>query len=205
MVEQIKSDLLGTSTVLRRKAAKKAREVDGLLCPALAEALRMELSSKHWETKVELIETIGLLQCKAAMDTLLQYVFGKGSDFDLVLSKAAKALVRISRTSAADCAMIWRIVELNCYSATEGALEAIGYDKMLLADDQIQRLLDHCWDFGADRPKGYTDPRYGLAAACAGWKSALCRPFLLHCLTSDDVPLRYVAEKALAGKYVKLR
>lgn len=57
------------------------------------------------------------------------------------------------------------------------------------------------------KERGFTDPRYGIAAACAGWKKELTEDFLKHCLdTADrDTPLKYVAKNSLKGKYVKLR
>ena len=84
-------------------------------------------------------------------------------------------------------------------------LDAIGYDKMMPAMNDITQIINECWDFGRNREKGYVDPRYGLAAACAGWKRELVTKFLNHCIETGDTPLKHVAENSLKGKYIKLR
>ena len=167
--EDIVNDLLGRSTVKRRKAAKDAQKIKGQFCAELVQALQLEIDSKDsWQTKVEIVKSLGLLGCSIAETPLRDIVFS--------------------------------------YSTTEGALEAIGHDKMKFDDETCRSLIERLWDFGSDRPKGYTDPRYGLAAACAGWDKDVCHNFLRHCLEANDAPLcYYVSKNSLQGKFVKLR
>lgn len=204
--EDVINDLLGRSTVKRRNAAKSALKIKKNLCVELIQALQLELDSKNWQTKVELVKVLGLLRCTTAEGIVRHIVFSDHElEYDVVKREGSKALVRIVRSCLSDAETVWDVVRTGRYSITEGALEAIGYDRMLFDDKTCRSLIDHCWDFGSDRPNGYTDPRYGLAAACAGWSKAVCHDFLRHCLESDDAPLCYVAEKSLQGKYVKLR
>ena len=91
------------------------------------------------------------------------------------------------------------------YSLGYGMLDALGYDKMQPSNEDIRIIIDAVWDFGKNIGKGFCDPRYGLVAACAGWEPSLVRDFLLHCIATGDVPVKYVAENSLKGKYVRLR
>lgn len=93
----------------------------------------------------------------------------------------------------------------NDYNMYNGVLDSLGYDKIIPSIKDQSTIIELCWDAWKDRPKGCTDPRYGLAAACAGWKFEKVISFLKHCLNSNDVPLMYVSENSLKGKYVKLR
>jgi hypothetical protein len=76
---------------------------------------------------------------------------------------------------------------------------------MLPDNEDIKTIIKSAWDFGISREKGFVDPRYGLAAACAGWDKEIVRDFLNHCIATGDVPLKYVSENSLKGKYIKLR
>lgn len=60
MQEDLSEDLLGKSTVKRRKAtiAIRKNNLDGY-SSSLLQALRMEYLKNHWETEVELIKTLG--------------------------------------------------------------------------------------------------------------------------------------------------
>lgn len=76
--------------------------------------------------------------------------------------------------------------------------------------NQIKELIKLSWDLHKHKDRighegGYCDPRYGLAAACAGWDKQLTKDFLEYCLLTGDTPVKYVAENSLKGKYVKLR
>jgi len=206
LLMSLNEELLGRSTVKRRSAAKTAVSVGPSACEALVQALQIELTTEHWLTRVELIKSLGVLKCRNSLTVLQELVFSNvDNEFDLVKMQAAKALVRVSRDSLEDYTSVWQIIRSGGYSVTEGALEAVGYDRMAFSVEDCESLIKCCWDFGKDRPCGYTDPRYGLAAACAGWPKAIREEFLLHCVQSGDAPLRYVAENSLRGKFVKLR
>jgi hypothetical protein len=199
----IKEDLLGISTVKRRKAAIEIRKknINGLE-NELLDALKIEYEKKHWDTEVELIETLGLTGSAEAKIFIKNNYVDKG----YFLNNSTKAYIRLNRLSACDVSDVIIFLENdNNYNMLNGVLSSLGYDKIIPSIEDQEKIINLCWDAGKDRPKGCTDPRYGLAAACAGWKSDKVIPFLKHCLESNDVPLIYVSENSLKGKYVKLR
>ncbi len=194
--------LLGKSTVKRRKAAIEIRK-KGLTdySTDLLEALKKENGGKYWDTQEEIILTLGLIGGDDVKVYIKEYYIDKG----FLLRTATKSYVRLDRQDLSDVTFVLKCINGNNYSATEGALEVLGYDKMVPISKDQQEIISLCWDFGVDRPKGCTDPRYGLAAACAGWEPEITTSFLEHCIKSEDVPLVYVAENALKKKYVRLR
>ncbi|MCD1116202.1 hypothetical protein [Chryseobacterium turcicum] len=196
-------DLLGTSTVKRRKAAIEIRKK----ClfeykSVLLDALKLEYLKKHNETEMELIRAIGELgDNKDAKVYIKENYIDKG----FFLRTAVMAYCRLERENNNDVTVILDLIMQNIYSMSEGALEVLGYDKMTPSITEQEQIIDLCKDFGKNREKGLTDPRYGLAAACAGWNAKNVKPFLEECMHSNDEPLKYVAENSLKGKYVKLR
>jgi hypothetical protein len=69
-----------------------------------------------------------------------------------------------------------------------------------------QKIIEIFFKFGDQTNYKYcSDPRYGLAAACAGWEPSIVESFLKYCLEINDAPLKYVAENSLKRKYVRLR
>ncbi|MBI3135480.1 MAG: hypothetical protein HYZ14_12460 [Bacteroidetes bacterium] len=198
-------NLIDKSTVKRRKAAIKLRAVlHPDVCKALIESLALEIDLSHWETKVELLKTIGLQRCTAASELIRKIVFSE-AEYEMIKSEGALALVRLSRESLNDVSVVIEILNKGTYSAKEGALDALGYDKMIPAEENQRTIIELCRNFGEVRPRGMMDPRYGLAAACAGWSSDITKDFLELCMKTDDPPLNYVAENSLKGKYVRLR
>uniref|UniRef100_UPI00404B466A hypothetical protein n=1 Tax=Flavobacterium sp. TaxID=239 RepID=UPI00404B466A len=168
----------------------------------LLDALKIEYGKKHWDTEVELIETLGLTGSEEAKIFIKNNYIDKG----YFLNNSTKAYIRLNRLSACDVSDVIIFLENdNNYNMLNGVLSSLGYDKIIPSIEDQEKIINLCWDAGKDRPKGCTDPRYGLAAACAGWKSDKVIPFLKHCLESNDVPLIYVSENSLKGKYVKLR
>ena len=203
----MKDELLGKSTIKRRKAAlllrKKFLKED--YCDILFDALQIEEGTNSWQTKLELIKTIGVRKCVKAKDYLrLNYING-AEDYCILGMSAATSYVRLSRNGLNDVLHVVELINSAKYCLVEGALEALGYDCMVPLIDEQKYIVDKCKAFGNDRPKGYTDPRYGLAAACAKWDKDVVEEFLENCILSSDVPLKYVAEKSIQGKYVKLR
>jgi hypothetical protein len=199
----MKENLLGVSTVKRRKAAIEIRKknIDGYEIELL-EALKIEYGKKHWDTEVELIDTLGL----KGNDNAKTFIKMKYIDEGYFLQNSTKAFVRLNRSNDNDTRDVINFLNSsNDYNMYNGVLGSLGYDKVVPSIEDQNIIIGLCWDAGKDRPKGCTDPRYGLAAACAGWKSDKVIPFLKHCLESNDVPLRYVSENSLKGKYVKLR
>lgn len=154
----------------------------------------IEQDSKHWQTKVEILGAIGQLGCTDAIESIEKVVFNNDIDSDIVKFAASKAWVRLSRSDLKDAKPILKVINMGCCSATEGALEALGFDRMIPDENSCNQIIVKCWDFGFGRHKGYTDPSYGLAAACAGWKKEIVNAFIKHCLESKDNPLIFVAK-----------
>ncbi len=205
-MSELQELLAKRSTKNYRKAAKiirKERLADQSepLYSYLKEIISNE---RQWETSCELIETLGVVQYQPLLD-LIHPIIAENKDHDMVTMKAATALVRISREDKSDVSKVLQLLTNTGYAKKEGTLEALGYDQMVPGVEQQAEIIKLCWDFGKDRGRGFSDPRYGLAAACAGWESEKVKPFLENCLEVDDVPLNYVVKNSLKGKYVKLR
>ncbi|MCJ8288356.1 MAG: hypothetical protein HRT58_21895 [Crocinitomicaceae bacterium] len=200
-------ELLGRSTVKRRKAAIKLRTtyLDDDYCDLLLEALKIEEDKDNWQTKAEIVKTIGIRRCSSSIEYIDSILIERLEDHDLLLRVSATALVRLKRNGLGDGDSVIDLLKTGRYSVIEGGLEALGYDQMIPSLEQQKEILEICKMFGADRQRGYMDPRYGLAAACAKWNVELVEAFLNNCVVSGDVPLKYVAEKSLQRKYVKLR
>jgi hypothetical protein len=207
MSEQDIEKLLNSgSTPNVRKAAKSIAKLGiGRLAPELQERLVEILpNSKLWETQVEIIKTLGLLNYKPSL-IQIEEICQANKDQDMVTFAAATAYVRLKRENLEDVEPVFYLLNKGGYAVTCGALDALGYDRMMPANEDINQLISQCFDLRSPNPRGLSDPRYGLAAACAGWSKQLVEPFLLHCIKTGDYPVKHVAENSLKGKYVKLR
>jgi hypothetical protein len=171
----------------------------------LARLEKLDLE-RSWEISCDALKALGLNRYKPATD-IASKIWRNGEEHSMVVAAAAEAYVRIERADLTDASPVMAVLEHNGYSQVEGALDALGYDRMIPEDSIVQAIVMQCWDFGFDRDKrGLGDPRYGLVAACAGWLNIPnVKEFLLHCKNTGDEPVKYVAEKSLEGIYVKLR
>lgn len=171
----------------------------------IIEALQNEIiNNKSWETQSELIKCIGINNYKKA-SYILESIAEKNVEYDMVTISVGTALIRTKKAEQNDVSELLKRLKTMKYSLGYGMLDALGYDKMLPNNDDINMIIKSTWDFGINREKGFVDPRYGLAAACAGWDKEIVKDFLTHCITTGDVPLKYVSENSLKSKYVKLR
>jgi hypothetical protein len=169
------------------------------------EALQNEIiTNKSWETQSELFKCIGINNYRKA-SSILESIAEKNEEYDMVTISVGTALIRVKRLEKNDVSELLKRLKTMKYSLGYGMLDALGYDKMLPNNEDIKTIIKSTWDFGISREKGFVDPRYGLAAACAGWDKEIVRDFLNHCIATGDVPLKYVSENSLKGKYVKLR
>ena len=201
-MQNIEKDLLGKSTVNRRKAvAYIQKNLLSEYSNLLLEALNIEEGKSHRETEELIIETLGFVGNEDSKVKIKKDYIEKG----FFLLSSTKAYIRLNRKSIEDVKDVIEALESKNYSRMEGALEVLGYDKIIPSLDNQEKIIKLCWSFGKDREKGFTDPRYGLAAACAGWVSENVKPFLENCILSNDTPLIYVAKNSLKKKYVKLR
>ena len=209
--EEVKSKLQSTKSADRRRAAKeigKAKLTD--LGIDLHNAYLIEATDRRtWETQVEMILALGLLDYKNSLKEIEQIVRTNKPN-DMITYAAAQTYVRLKRKSLNDASPALELLQFGGLSTVDGCLNPLGYDKMHPEESQIKELIKLSWDLHKHKDRlghesGYCDPRYGLAAACAGWEKHLTKDFLEHCLATGDAPLKYVSENSLKGKYVKLR
>jgi hypothetical protein len=164
------------------------------------------LCERKWEKKVApyLKEQV-LNRNKSILPTLLIIIKEKNA-IGSILCECVRAYVRIERKGIHDCSALFYLFDLSNINLSEALLEVLGYDRMLPSEEEQAKIIEIFYHFGDDIDRRYfTDPRYGLAAACAGWNKAIVADFLEYCLTIPDAPLNHVAKNALIGKYVKLR
>ena len=211
--DEIRSKLQSTKSADRRRAAKEIGKLKLIeFADDLYKAYLNEASDKRtWETQVAMIVALGLLDYKKALPEIEQIV-RTNKPHDMITFAAAQSYVRLKRKSLNDASPALELLKFGGLSTVDGCLHPIGYDKMQPNETQIKELIKLSWNLHKHKDRvghegGYCDPRYGLAAACAGWDKQLTKDFLEHCLaTADgDTPLEYVSENSLKGKYVKLR
>lgn len=189
-----------------KKAAKylqiqKRPEFEDLVVDCFKNELE---SNRSWEVLNELIKVIGINEFKTALNDI-EEICNKNKEYDMITISAGTCLTRLKRTSLEDVSVLLENVGIMKYSLGYGLLDALGYDRMLPNYFDIEKIIKSCWNFGVVRNTGYVDPRYGLAAACAGWQGDIVKDFLKHCIETGDSPLIYVAENSLKDKYIKLR
>jgi hypothetical protein len=207
-IDEIRTKLQSTKSTDRKRAAKeigKAKLMD--LATDLYNAYLIEVMDKRtWETQVEMILGLGLLDYKNALQEIEQIVTTNKPN-DMITYAAAQTYVRLKRQSLSDATPALELLQFGGLSTVDGCLNPLGYDRMMPEESQVKELIKRSWDLHKhkDRQGGYCDPRYGLVAACAGWGKPLTKDFLEHCLATGDAPVKYVAENSLKGKYVKLR
>ena len=209
--EEIKSKLHSTKSADRRRAAKEIGKVKLTdFADELYKAYLKEATDKRtWETQVEMILALGLLDYKNAL-TEIEQILKINAPNDMITYAAAQSYVRLKRQSQNDALPILELLQFGGLSTVDGSLNPLGYDKMKPNENQIKELIKFSWNLHKHKDRighesGYCDPRYGIAAACAGWDRRLTKDFLEHCLATGDTPVKYVAENSLKGKYVKLR
>lgn len=104
IIEELKDDLLGRSTVKRRKAAINLRTkyLDINYCDLLLQALKLEENKTRWQTKSELIKTLGARKCAKA-EEYIETNFIVNAEIHSLLSRVcATAIVRIKRKDLTD-------------------------------------------------------------------------------------------------------
>jgi hypothetical protein len=123
----------------------------------------------------------------------------------LILKYTVHTYFRLKRTSLNDVNPLFDF-DTEISNINESLLEVLGYDKMVPTIEDQEKIIKKYFHFGDGIDYRYfSDPRYGLAAACAGWDLDIVEKFLKKCLTIPDAPLKYVAENSLKRKYVRLR
>lgn len=198
-------ELLNSRKVAERE--KAAKYIGKELCYEFSEELFQAYlneakSAKTWNAQSLMIEALGLIGNKNSLEYITR-ICEKNIEHDYITIRAASAFVRLKRIGMDDATPAIELLEMGNYSVVHGAYITIGYDKMMPSEFQINELLKYANKFKIRT--GYSDVRYGLAAAAAGWDQNLVKTFLESCLDSEDEGLKYVAMNSLKGKYVKLR
>jgi hypothetical protein len=212
-IEQIKISISSTKSGDRRKAAKEiGKQKLTVLADILLAAYLEEIKNpKTWETQVEMILALGIINHKAALP-YIEKIVRLNNPHSMITYSAAQSYVRLKRNSINDASPVIELLKFGGLSLDDGALNPLAYDKMIPKEEEINELIKLGWDLHKHKDRigkeaGYCDPRYGLAAACAGWDKKLTIKFLNHCLaTADgDTSLKHVAENSIKQKYIKLR
>ena len=142
---------------------------------------------------------------KEIADFLFSEIISDAINDGLILKYCIHAYVRLKRQYINDVSPLFEF-NTTISNINESLLEVLGYDKVVPNIEEQTKIIEKYFHFGDGIDYRYfSDPRYGLAAACAGWDKDLVKPFLEYCLTKPDAPLKYVAQNSLNGKYVKLR
>ena len=164
------------------------------------------LCERKWLKKVALyLKEQVAVNNKSILPTLLVIIKEKDV-IGTILCDCVRAYFRIKRENIHDCSPLFNLYDLNNINLCEALLEVLGYDRMLPYEEDQAKIIEIFYHFGDNTDRRYfTDPRYGLAAACTGWNKTIVANFLNYCLNIPDAPLNYVAKNALTGKYVKLR
>ena len=211
--EEVREKLCSTKSAERRKAAReigKNKLVD-LSEDIFVAFIKERKDSRTWETQFEMILALGLVDYKPALPEI-KLIVGINKTHDMITYAAAQTYVRLKRKSTNDALPVIELLQFGGLSLSDGALNPLGYDKMMPPKNEIMELIKLGWDLHRHKDrlgkeKGYCDPRYGLAAACAGWDKSLVCDFLNHCIATagTDISLKSVAEKSLNSRYSKLR
>ncbi len=166
--------------------------------------------NRTWETKVEMILAMGLIDYKNAFETI-NCIITINKPHDMITYASAQTYVRLKRSSVNDGKPVITLLKSGGL-IVDGALTVLGCDRMIPLQDEICEIITLGWDLHkhTDRignENGYLDPRYGLVAACAGLDKKLTFPFLNHCIAtaSNDSVFKKIAENSMLGKYSKFR
>jgi hypothetical protein len=207
----LKEGLRLNKTSGRKKAAKEIgkQKLTHLGVDVYAAYLREKKDTRTWETKVELIRTLGLLRYMPAL-LEIEEIIETNIPLDMITIIAAQAYVRLKRRTAGDATAVIKVLKAGGLSTSKGALNTLASDRMIPEPEQIAELITLSWDLDkhpdrAGRENGIIDPRLGLIVACAGWNPDLTNNFLIHCINTfgRDSSIKEAAENSLKGKYSK--
>lgn len=200
-------ELLNSKSISNLKKAAKYLQIqkEPKFESLIVDCFKREVNSnRSWEVQNELIKAIGVNEFKSALQSI-EEICNKNIEYDMVTISAGTCLMRLKRKNLSDVSVLLQNAHSMNYSLGYGLLDALGYDRMLPNQLDIEKIIKACWNFGINRDFAFVDPRYGLAAACAGWKGDIVVNFLHHCVDKGDNPLKHVAQNSLKGKYIKLR
>jgi hypothetical protein len=172
----------------------------------MIEDLKQAIDKKQCKKASKILNEFVTKKDKAILSILYQLIDEDKIEDGLIICDIVKSYFRIKRNSLNDVEVIFEFPITDNVNIQESLLDVLGYDKMTPSINDQKRIIGKYFNFGDNTDyRYYTDPRYGLAAACAGWDKEIVKGFLNHCITTGDAPLKYVSQNSLKGKYVKLR
>ncbi|KGO85750.1 hypothetical protein [Flavobacterium suncheonense] len=161
---------------------------------------------RNHDNKLKKLLKEAVLENDTSILDILRNAIEKEQTNGAIINEITKAYFRLKRKNINDCSPLFELMHIDVYTVQESLLEILGYDKVVPSLEEQKKIIEKYFDFGSDIDLRYfSDPRYGLAAACAGWNTEVVEQFLKQCLTINDVPLKYVTENSLKKKYVRLR
>jgi hypothetical protein len=203
-------ELLDNSKALKRESGAKRLRKLGLAesGEALFNALQKEVKDKRtWSTQYHLIIALGVVKHASALPFLWELAH---RDFDATILYMAlgDSILRLSLLEK-PLEDAWNeILQTQNAKLIYGALRAIALLKLVPNDSIVQDIIGVARkpEF-VDGVRGYPGDqsglRYWVAIASAGWKPSLVHDFLLESHRINDTSLKYAAENALKGKYVR--
>ena len=216
-IDEIKEKLASKKSPDRRRAAKeigktKAAELGDLLYESY---LNERKDTRTWETQVEMIKALGLLEYKNAIAEI-EDIVRTNIPHDTITHYAATAYVRLKRERVNDAQPVIELLQFGNICVINGALEVLAFDQMRPEAETIREILILSRDIHTRKDKvvGIVDGRKHLAIACANWDLALTSDFLNHVIATAyyissqgkpvlDQHLVDVCQNSLKGKFSK--
>ena len=129
--QEIKVKLQSTKSDDRKRAVKEIGKLNLIgFAHDLYQAYLKETKYKRtWETQVEMILALGLIDYKNALaeiDTIIR----ANNQHDMITYAAAQTYVRLKRKSHSDASPVLELLQFGGLSTVSGCLNPLGYDRM---------------------------------------------------------------------------
>ena len=199
MLDEIISQLKDKKSAKRRSAAKKLRKLkNGDAGPFLLSALKEELKDlRTWETQYQMVMAIGECGYKPALD-FLKSMAHQTFEATMVYLAIGDAIQRLSMQNEQDVTSIFKAIESGNVMLTDGALRAMAMLKMVPAEIDIERIIDHV------TAQGKNDGiNFWVLAATPGWSGKKVEEYLHFCSGSKRDEITNAVELAQKHKYKK--
>ncbi|MFH6985631.1 hypothetical protein [Marinoscillum luteum] len=218
--EDILAKLNSTKSADRKRGA---REIGKLKSTALGSDLyeaylKEKWDKRTWETQVEMIRSLGIIQHKEAISEMEEIVM-KNKPHDMVTSVASTTFIQLARESVNDARKVIELLKFGSVSVISGSLLSLPTDRMIPPREEIKEVIERSWDINKHPDRighefGLIDSRIYLALQCADWDIEFTSDFLNHCIeTAFDISrfgkpvanqnLIAVCENSLKGKFSK--
>lgn len=199
MLDEMISQLKDKKSAKRRSAAKKLRKLkNGDAGPFLLSALKEELKdSRTWETQYQMVMAIGECGYKPALD-FLKSMAHQTLEATMVYLAIGDAIQRLSMQNEQDVTSIFKAIESGNFMVTDGALRSMAMLKMVPAEIDIERIIDHV------AAQGKNDGiNFWVLAAAPGWSGKKVEEYLHFCSASKRDEITNAVGLAQKHKYKK--